>query len=293
MQRRTNIQISSLIILFGILTVLAQFATYYFFESYLIIWGISSLVSVICCHILLEQTTSYEACFNYSLFTLFVSLIIMVISIFGKVQLFLPYTIVMLGIAVINWLIPMLHCYLRYMFDYGTKVDDFISFYRNISIIFILFYFVAILVGSFVKDLFPWAYPVATDTYNLLPFNIIATKIEDYLYHYFPLNELVTYLAIRIVAFIPYGFYITLLLRRQTKLPRFFALLQLPLLLEVLQYIFIPQYCDVDDLIYAVIGGILGSAFFYLTNVIFRAISGKEFLSRENDYHFSNSSLYF
>lgn len=293
MQRRSNLQVSSLIILLGILTILVQFTIYYFFDVYLIIWGISSLVSVICCHILLEQTSSYEACFSYSLFTLFVSLIITVISYFGKVQTFLPYTAAMLGIAIINWLIPLFHCFLRNMLDYGTKVEDFNSFYRNLSIVFAVFYFAAIIYGSFVTDAFPWAFPVNNNSHNFLPFSIIATQIEDYLYGYIPLSDIITYLATRIIAFIPYGFYITLLLRRQSKLSRFFALLQLPLLIEILQYFFIPQYCDIDDLIYGLIGGLLGSLMFLLTAVIFRAISGKEFLSRDNDYRYSGSSFYY
>lgn len=293
MQRRTNIQVSSLIMLLGILTVLVQFATYYFFEAYLIIWGISCLMSVVCCHILLEQTTSYEACFNYSIFTLFVSLIITIISYFGNVRVFMPYTTAMLGIVLLNWLIPMLHCYLRNMLDYGTKVDNFNAFYRNISITFAIFYFAILLYGSFAKDAFPWAYKEASETYNFMPFSIIATLIEDYLYDYIPLSDIITYLVTRIVAFIPYGFYIALLLRRQPRLSRFFAMLQLPLFLEILQYFFLPQFCDIDDLIYGLIGGLLGSLLFILSAAIFRAVSGKEFLSRENDYRFSGSSLYY
>jgi glycopeptide antibiotics resistance protein len=172
-------------------------------------------------------------------------------------------------------------------------VYDFNSFYRNLSIVFALFYFAVIIYGAFVKDAFPWAFPVNNGTSNFIPFGIIATQIEDYLYDYIPLSDIITYLATRIIVFIPYGFYITLLLRRQSKLTRFFALLQLPLIIEILQYFFIPRYCDIDDLIYALIGGLLGSLLFLLTAVIFHAISGKEFLSRENDYRFSGGSLYY
>jgi glycopeptide antibiotics resistance protein len=134
---------------------------------------------------------------------------------------------------------------------------------------------------------------VAADTSNFIPFGIITVQIEDYLYDYIPLSDIVTYLLSRILAFIPYGFYITLLLRRQSRLPRFFALLLLPFLIEVLQYIFIPARCDIGDLIYALIGGLLGTLLFYLMNVIFRAFSGKDFLAKENDYRFANSPLHF
>lgn len=277
----------------SILTITIQFASYFFFEAFYIIWGISCLISIICCHILLEQSTTYEACFSYSLLTLFISLLIIVITSYGNVQTFLPYSNIMLGIAVINWLIPMLHCLLRYMLDYGTRIEGFNDFYRNISIIFILFYLGTLIYATFVKEAFPWAYPVATNTYNFLPFSVIATQIEDYLYNYIPMSEIVTYLLSRIVTFIPYGFFIALLLRKQNRLPKFFALLLLPFLIEVLQYIFIPERCDIDDFIYAALGGLIGSLLFFLMNVIFRAISGKEFLAKDADYRFSSNILRF
>jgi len=291
-QRRTNLQATSLIMLCGIMTTLVQFMTYYFFEAYIVIWGVSCLISILCCHLLLEQTTSYESCFHYSLMTVFVSLVITVESYFGKVQTFLPFTYAMIGIIVINWLIPLFHCYLRNMLDYGTRMEGFLSFYRNISFLFLSFYIVFLLIASFLKGIFPWAYPYEVTTFNLLPFNVIATMIEDSLYSYVSLSEILTYLATRILTYAPYGFYITLLLRRQSKLSRFLALLLLPLMIELLQYLFIPANCDIDDFIYGIIGGLFGSIFFYLTGALFRIISGRDFLSRDNDYRYSGSSMF-
>lgn len=293
MQKRTSIQISSMVIMLSMLTILVQFAAYYFFAAFYIIWGISCLIAIICCHILLEQSVSYEACFNYSLLNIFISLVIILLTYYGKDEAFLPYTGTMLGIAAINWLIPMFHCLLRYMFDYGTRIDDFNDFYRNISVVFLLFYFAVILYGNSVKNAFPWAYPDINTSYNFAPFGVIATMIEDYLYDNASLHEIITYLLSRTLIFLPYGFYSTLLLRRQSRLPRFFALLMLPFIIEVLQYIFLPERCDIDDLIYALVGGLIGSLSFYLLNVIFRAFSGRNFLAKETDYRFSNSSLHF
>jgi glycopeptide antibiotics resistance protein len=293
MQRRSSIQTSSLIILLSIITILLQFLTYYFFEAAYVIWGISCLVSVICCHILLEQTSTYESCFYYSFLNIFFSLIIIAITYFGKVTTFLPYTDAMLGIALINWLIPMVHCFLRYMTDYGTRVDDFILYYRNSNIVFFISYLAVIFYGVFAKDAFPWAYRAISETANFIPFRIIAAQIEDYLYGLIPLSDIFTYLLGRILAFLPYGFYITMILRKQGRLPRFFALLLLPFLFEILQYFIIPERCDIDDLIYALIGGLIGAFLFFLQNILFRAISGKEFLGREGEYRFSSNSLHF
>lgn len=288
-----NFQASSLIIFLSILTILIQFATYNFFESILILWGVSILISIVCCHILQEQTNTYETCFQFSLLTVFISLIIIIMSFYGNTQNFLPFSGPMLGIAIINWLIPLLHCFIRYMVDYGTRMEDFIGFYRNMSILFLLFYIAWIISIYFVKNSYTWAYPMSTGTYNFMPFNIISTQIEDFIYGFIPLSELVTYLLSRILTFLPYGFYITLLLRNQPRLPRILTLLLLPFVIEVIQFFLIPEYCDIDDLFYGFIGGNIGSLCYYLMNIVFRLFSGKDFLKKDTEYRFSNSNLHF
>jgi glycopeptide antibiotics resistance protein len=240
-----------------------------------------------------EQTVSYEACFNYSVLTLFISLIIVTLTYLGKSQSFFPYSGVMIGIAIINWFIPSIYCFLRYMLDFGTKIDDFNTFFRNNNIVFFLFYIGIIAYGSFAASAFPWAYRSVLDSANIVPFEVIATQIEDYLYELIPLSDIITYLLVRILLFFPYGFFITHVLRRQTRLPRFFALLLFPFVVEVFQYFVIPNRCDIDDILYAFIGGILGSLSYYLMNIIFRAFTGKDFLAIEGDYRFSHSSLHF
>lgn len=293
MQRRSIVQTSTLIILLSILTILAQFTTYYFIEAKIIIWGISCLISFICCHIILEQTTTYEACFNYSLLSLFMSLMIIVITYFGNDQSFLPYSEAMLGIAVINWAAPMLHCFFRNLFDYGTRIDDFNLFYRNSSILFFLSYLAVLIYAAFAKDAFPSAYRAASETANWIPFELIATQIEEYLFEQIPLSDIIIYLLFRIIFYIPYGFYIGLILRRKSRLPRFLALLLLPVVVELIQYFVISYRCDIDDIIYALIGGVLGLLLFLLLNVIFRGVSGKDFLMKDSDYRYSGGALHF
>lgn len=293
MQRRTHIQVSSLIIFISIITVMVQFIVYYYFSSILIIWGVACLISFLSCHILLEQTATYEACYQYSLLTLFNSLVITVLSYYGNDQSLLPFTGAMLGILFINWLIPSFHCYLRYMLDYGSKLDDYTTFYRNHSILFLLFYFGIILYTLFAVTAFPSVYRGTLESANVIPFQVITTQIEDYLYELIPLSDVLIYFLSRILLFLPYGFFITLLIRRRQRLLRFLLLLALPFLLELGQYFIIPSRFDIDDLIYALLGGILGSLSFYLQNGIFRTFNGREFLLKETDYPFSSSSLHF
>lgn len=287
MQRRMNIQASSSVIISCMITILIQFAAYYFFHAYFMIWGISCLISIICCHIILEQTSTYIACFNYSMLTIFISLVIIVITYFGDVRAFLPYTSAMLGIALINWMVPVLHCFIRKMLDYGTKVDDYKQFFLSSNILFLLFYFGLLIYGNFAGDAFPWAYSTSAQSADFFPFVIISSKLEHFLNGQIPLSSITTYLMSRILTYTPYGFFIAFMLRRQKRLPKFFALLFMPFIIEVLQYILIPGRCDIDDLIYAVIGGLLGCFLFFLTNVIYRGFTGRDFLANEADYHFN------
>ncbi len=293
MLRRTHVQDSSLIILLSIITIIVQFAVYYFFAAIYIIWGISILLCIISCHILQEQTSTYEACFNYSILILFISAVIISLSYLGKGGSFLPYTGGMLGIILINWLIPCIHCFLRNMLDYGTRFEDYRTFYRNDSLLFFMIYIGIILFGSFVTTAFPWAYTGSLNYANIIPFEAITIQIEDYLYGLLSLGDIIIYLACRVFLYLPYGYQMTFLLRRQGRPSRFVALLVLPLLIEIFQYIFIPSRFDIDDIVYALIGGILGSLLFYLCNLIVRAITGRDFLSKDSDYPFSNSRIHF
>jgi glycopeptide antibiotics resistance protein len=149
------------------------------------------------------------------------------------------------------------------------------------------------LYGMFVEGAFPIAYRGALASANIIPFEAITILIEDYLYGIIPLSDVLIYLFIRILIFLPYGFQITLLLRRQSRLSKFIALLLLPVILEIAQYFIVVSHCDIDDVIYAIIGGVLGSILFYLCNLIFRAFTGKNFLAKETDYPFANSRIHF
>ncbi len=293
MQRRPYIQVSSLIILLSIITILIQFVVYYFFAATYLICGIAAVISLLCCHILLEETSTYEACFNYSSLILFISFVIILLSYLGKEQAFLPYTGTMLAILMINWLVPCLYCFMRNMLDYGTRFEDYNSFYRNHSLLFFLIYLGVMLYGMFAVGAFPLVYRGALASANIIPFEAITILIEDYLYGIIPLSDVLFYLLVRILIFLPYGYQMTLLLRRQSRLLRFIALLIIPTILELIQYIIIPNRCDIDDVIYAIIGGILGSILFYLINFIFRSITGKNFLAKETDYPYANSRLHF
>jgi len=293
MRRRSNMETSSMIVLLTIISIVVQFAAYYFLALPYLILGISSAAVIVCIHILLEQSLSYEPCTAYTILLLFISSIITVLSYPKAESNIFPYTNTMLGIIAVNWAVPMLYCFIRNMFDYGNRIERFNSFYRNISLVFIVFYIVFLLYGSFSTGSIAALNRIRSYHQNFTPFWWIATLIEDYLNDMIPLSDILAYLFGRIMIFIPYGFYIILVFRYRSKLIRFISLLLLPLLIELIQYFIIPARCDVDDLIYAFIGGILGGLLYYLTNAIYRAFSNKDFLSKDSEYKYSSGSLHF
>lgn len=292
MKKRVSTQSSSLLVMLSLFTILIQFAAYYFFNYNIAIWGIACVVSIICCHILLCQTITYHICFDYSFLTMFMSLIIIILTYFGNNQDF-SYSGTMLGIAFINWLIPMLHCFFRYMLDYGTTVDDFNSFYRDSSIVFFIFYIGILIYGSFTPDVFGWAYKAIPDNAVFVPFKIITLQVKHYLDGSVPFINIIIYLASRILIYLPYGFIIMLVLRRKSRLSKGLSVFILPFLIETVQYFTIPVRCDIDDLIYAVISSLLGFLAFMLINAIYRAFSGRNFLMNEETYRRYGNTLHF
>ena len=293
MQRHSNTHISFLIVFLSILTIMVQFTAYFFFASEYLVLGISCLISIISISILLEQSLSYEPCFIYTFLTLFVSLIIAILTYYSKGQSFIPYTNTLLIIVAINWLIPTLNGMVRCMLDFGPRFEGFHSFYRNNSIIFMLFYISFLIYSSFVFGAFPWANATTLIAANFTPFMNLATLIERYINYQASLISIVLYLISRIIIYLPYGYYCTLILRRKSRLQRILSLLILPIIIEILQFFYYNQRSDIDDIIYGFLGGILGALLFHLINLIFRTISGKNFLAKESDYRYSNSSLHF
>ena len=287
MQRRSYIQISSLIVFLSIITILIELTAYYFFASFYPVLGIASFVSILCCHILLEKSSTYEACFTYILLIVFIILTVTVLTYFSADHSsFIPYSYLLHAIIAVNWLIPSVHCFIRYMTGYGTRINQYNTFYRNSSIIFLLFYLGILIYGSFAEDAFPWAYRAVmwADTANYTPFLALAKQIEDYLYRIIPLRDILVYLGIRILIFVPYGYFVTLLTRKKSHLLKHLLFLIFPVLIEVLQYFLLIARCDIDDIIYGFLGCLLGSLLFYLTDRIFHMISGRNFLEGEHTY---------
>lgn len=291
--QRSSISVTTFVILFSILTVLVQFGAYYYFGPAIPVYCLAALVCFLFLHIFLEQTLSYETCFSYSLLNIFISMVIILLSYFGSKDSLLPYKPDLIPFLVLNWIVPLLYCIIRSLMDSSSKYNDFNTFYRNISIVFILFYIYILFHFLFLNnDAFVHSY-TETATANFIPFLKIATLIEDYLNGYVSAGVLGSYLLQGTLLFLPYGFYAILLLRYHGRLIRFLTLLALPVLTEIFQKLFLLGKVDIDDILLGLLGGFIGGICYHILNRIYLLYTDEDFLSEQSHYYFSDNSLHF
>ena len=75
-------------------------------------------------------------------------------------------------------------------------------------------------------------------------------------------------LLLNLAAFIPMGFFICLFTKGKNKYKHTYLVLVIPVLIEVLQYIFATGALDINDIILNVISGIIGVTAYAAINKI-------------------------
>jgi glycopeptide antibiotics resistance protein len=291
--QRSSISFTTLIILFSIITELAQFAAYYFLGPTVFVYCLAAFICFLFSHVFLEKTLSFEACFSYSLLNVFMCAIILALSYFGGTDSLLKYQPNLILFIILNWLVPLLYCVIRNLGDRALKYSDFNRFYRNTNLIFIFFYIGLFLFLLFFKNKTFVGYYTDIDTINLIPFFTIATLIENYINGSLTLGAVIKYIVYDTALFLPYGFYAVLLLRYQGRLIRFLVLLFLPALVEILQQVFSLGKCDLDDVLLGLLGGFIGAVLYHIVNRIYCFFTEEDFLYNRPHYSFSGRSLHF
>lgn len=293
MMKKNYSQITTFIILFSIVTVILQFATYYFINSFLLVIGISSALCLLCTRILLQVTKNYGACFSYSLLNVLLSFIIIILSYLGNTQGLFPFEEKLYLFILINWLVPHLNSIFTDMIDTQDKNSGFKTFFRNSSIVFGVFYFLGILNFLFINNTDYFLIETDLTKVNFIPFYTLATLIEHHISGVDSLHYVGTYLLQGIIPFIPYGFYIILLLRRQWRLLQFVALLLFPILIEVLQWITFLGKADIEDILLGLLGGFIGALIYLALNTLHNRTKDRDFLTNQVRYNFYRETYRF
>jgi glycopeptide antibiotics resistance protein len=291
--QRNSIQIATRIILFSIITVTSQFICYYFLGTSFYTYGAAVILSLLFCHLFLESTLSFESCFSYSLLNIFLCLIVILLAYMENNDGIFSYSNYLFLFIGLNWLIPVVYCIFRNLMDKGSKFVNFNSFYRNISILFLIFYTAFLIYILFLAKGHDGLKNVELKSFNIIPFFSIASIIEGYIFGQTDLKSLILFFLEGISLYIPYGFYIILLSRNQSRSLRAILLLILPILVEVLQWAFSLGRPDIDDIFLALLGGFIGGLVFHILNSIYYSVTDENFLQKRSRYSFYRNSLHF
>ncbi len=285
--------ITTFIILSSIITVILQFTAYYFVNSFLLALGISSILCLLFDRILLQLTNNYGACFSYSLLNVLLCSIILLLSYLGSTQGLFPFEKKLYLFMLINWLIPHLNSIFSEMADTSDRTIGFNMFFRNNSIVFCIFYLFGVIKYLFLQNTDYFILDTNLNTINLIPFYTLATLIEDHISGQGSLTYIITHLLQGIIPYIPYGFYIILLLRHQSRWLRFTALLFFPVTIEVLQRITLLGKADIEEVFLGLLGGFMGALIYHSLNTLHQYTKDRDFLTEQAPFRFYKDSYRF
>lgn len=144
--------------------------------------------------------------------------------------------------------------------------DDFKRFFRIISFILFIIYLIFLINVLFLDE--KYGRVTGVKGYNLEPFKTIKNYIK-----YSGTDTMMRNIFGNIVAFMPFGFFVPVILRK-TRNFIFMILLSglMSLLVEVLQYHFAVGSFDVDDIILNTAGGFLGYLIYKICYYIYYGI---------------------
>ncbi|MDF2474183.1 MAG: putative rane protein [Anaerocolumna sp.] len=290
--RHSSSQSATLIIVLGIITMVLQLTSYYLLDSVLLIVGTTILLNLLCSHILLEKSLNFESCFSYSLFNIFLSIIIILVSFLANTSVFAFEQLLLLFVA-FNWLVPTLYCMLRSLFNKSDKYDNFNTFFRNQSIVFLLIYAAVLVYVLFLHNAEYIIYATDMDSINVIPFLTLAILIEDFIVGSASLTDIFHYVINSFILFLPFGFYTMLTMRRKSRFARLSVILLFPLSIEAIQLLLSLGKGDIDDILFGIIGSLMGALGYFILNEIFLTFTDEEFLYKRPSYSFYKNTLHY
>lgn len=289
---RLTVRLTTIIDFISLLTLGLEFFLIYYCSSSIVSLAIISLVLILCTSIFIRNSKSFDSGFLYSfILVLFSSCMIGFIYMKGE-TFSLEYSQKLLILILLNWLIPMLCSIWLDLHDNGEQLAHFNSFFHKSSTQFVIFYigFLALLIV--IK---PVSLPCISTTMmksineatnrNLIPFYRIACYIEDSIYNHTDVSPLIQYILVSILVTTPYGFYITLLFKNKGHLIRLFLFFLLPIVMEICKHYISHQAADVEHVCLGVLGGLVGSCFFFLLNSRYNRIKRHDFLDGRKHFN--------
>lgn len=164
----------------------------------------------------------------------------------------------------INWIAPTLVCSVARLCDRKKRLQGFEDFFKTASIVFFVIYLLSLVALLFFGSV---NRGVEYRCVNLIPFKTIWMYLST---HALSDSNKILNLVGNVLIFVPLGFYLSVFSHRIHLLFRVLILFAVPVLVEVLQYVFKTGASDVDDVILNFLGGLLGMLICYLAECIYR-----------------------
>lgn len=178
----------------------------------------------------------------------------------------------------IAFLVPVVFCTVAAFIMRETQRNFYGEFFMGQSVVLavslVLFYIYWF--GRFNVD------PTMTEpTGRFVPFATLAAFIEKLIYGTITGGEFARYLMFSIVIYIPFGYIVGVIGQNFHLLVEIFSVLILPVAVELLQLVLVLNGCDIDDMIFGFLGGLLGIGIFKLLNLFALTMTGATLTGRE------------
>lgn len=290
MQNNSNTKTATWIILLGVLVSVLQYLACRFIGTPAVLFLLSAVLLMAGSFILIHVTQNFEACFGFQLICLLFQ-VILTVTIYPYTERSLPDNTTLVLLCMLNWFVPAFLGLLLYLFNRSGHYENYNTFFRNSTIVFVLAYIALLGYGLFWNNAAYHEYQPDNATFSLLPFGTIASNIQAVILDEKTISSLLYYLLSHIVLYVPYGFLLALLLKPLPVIVRLLSLVVLPVLTELLQYFFRLGHSDIDDILLGLIGALFGLLCFVLLNLLCTKATGSEYLEKEERKNYYRSTI--
>lgn len=268
---------TTLLILLGIAESAAVLCCRQLSETAWLKWGLMTAVILLCCAGTQWATGTVSELFSLLLIPTFffgglgiLSVTVWRGGISNGGELFL--------MALLSFGVPVLYAVVAAWIRGAAANSGFYSFFVAATGLFYLVYFALIIYGVFF-----YAKSETGQMVQLIPFATLAAYIDAIIQGTIDGQALVSYLLYQGAFFIPFGFFVALIGQRFHVLLRLLLLALLPAVIELVQLTLHLNRCDVDDFLFAFIGGLVGMLLFFLFNELFLLFTTRNYDGSEPD----------
>lgn len=282
-----SVNISSLVILLALLSLICEGFLYYFLPQHILSVAFAILVSLILSHFFLEMSFSYAYNVLHAAFMTTGTFIFAVIVYCIQPNQWLHYSFSLVLLVLANWLTPFLYCTFRDLTDPSPRFEGYDRFFRHMSVVLLLCYAFALIKQYYLTPIIPPYEEGSFGAQNFVPFMATGSYLESTLRHGGSLLPLVCYLAEMICLYIPFGYYLRAYSQKCPFVLRIFIYLLFPALMELSQFALGMGRAHIDDYTLALFGTLIGVLLFHLMNGIFHVVAGRELTASRNTINLS------